>query len=561
MHLQTSANRWNDRYAAYLLKLQVRDQNSRDFGGILTPEKGFAEPASSAGGANVFLTAYSSPLSIFYQQEPMLRAARLCAEHLLSRQHEDGTLDLMETNFHDATCNAFCVQVAAYTHRMMKQYSRHTETEEHVLNMLLTFLQKSAGAMLTGGFHTPNHRWVLASALILCWRELGSKDCRQMASEYLDEGIDCDAEGEYTERSVGIYDITCNQSLLIIMREANMPELLEPVMRNLNKLTYYIEPDGSVATLNSRRQDFGQKLYPYRQLMNCLYVLAVPHDAADARFAQVESLANYLFRQVEEQACAPAVPIDPGQLGTMFLLDPALGELPPSGLPVRSEYRKFFEHAGVVRFRKGGATLTLVRERPIFCKLQVGRTELMLRAGACFYACGQLISPQISEIENGYRLRCQNEWGYVRPLGKQAGTAVWADILHEKRGHVNMLTLEWTLDVLIFDSKVELYLQISGCENLPWKLEGILTPGGTLNMGGSHIPAAAGNYVITAQGFDYVSEGGCLRWEGGLAQHLYAPAMRNTPAQEMKAFTVYNTGFAPCSHKVTLSWRDTEGKP
>jgi len=559
MHLQIIADQWNDRAAENLLKLQVKDQSSGDYGGILTPEKGFAEPASSAGGVDVFLAAYYSPSSRYHQQDSMLHAAKLCAEHLLSCQYEDGTLDLLETNFHDATCNAFCVQVIAYTYRMMKHYSRHTETEERVLGMLLAFLQKSAGAMLTGGFHTPNHRWVLASALILCWRELGLNDCRQMAFEYLDEGIDCDEEGEYTERSVGIYDITCNQSLLIIMREANMPELLEPVMRNLNKLTYYIEPDGSVATLNSRRQDFGRKAYPYGQLLNCLHVLAVPHTPEDERFMRVAGLAGFLFHLYEEHAHSVDAPLDAGHFVTQFLLDPALAELGHPTLPLQTEYRRFFPRAGVVRCRKGNMALTLVREHPVFLKLQVGRTELTLRAGSCFYACGQLISPQIEEIKGGYRLRCQNEWGYVRPLGKQAGTAVWADIPHEKRGHVNMLTLEWILDVLIFDSKVELHLQISGCENLPWKLEGILTPGGMIRADGDAIPASAGNYMITADGFEYLSVSGSLRWEGGLAEHLYGPAMRNTPPQEPRAFTVYNTGFAPSAHTVILSWKESEG--
>ena len=561
MHLIKSANAWNDRIAKNLIKLQVKDGRMADRGGILSPEKGFAEPAMSARAADVFLAAYYSPQSTYHQKDDMLEAAKRCAEHLLSSLNEDGTLDLLETNYHDATCNAFCVQVIAYTYRMMKQYSRHSETEEYVFSMLHDFLERSAGAMVTGGFHTPNHRWVLASALVLCYRELGLEECRQAAFEYLDEGIDCDEEGEYTEHSVGIYDVACNQSLLIILREMGMPELIEPVLRNLNKLSYYIEPDGSVVTLNSRRQDFGKKMYPDPQLLNCLYVLAAAHDAKDERFMQAAGLAEFLYRSYEEHGHALILPHDAGHFVTQFLLYPKLAELNHPALPVRSEYRKNFERAGVARVRKGDMALTLLRGRPIFLKLQVGGIELMLRAGACFYACGQLISPTVEEIENGYRLRCQSEGDYVRPLGKQAGTTDWASIPHEKRRHVNGLTLEWVLDVLVFDCKVELLLRIGGCENLPWKLEGILTPGGMLKADGCHIPAGEGSYAIIAKGFEYSCAGGTLRWEGGLNQHTYAPNMRNTPANEQKAFTVYNTGFAPFSHAVTLSWPRAEGKP
>jgi hypothetical protein len=65
--------------------------------------------------------------------------------------------------------------------------------------------------------------------------------------------------------------------------------------------------------------------------------------------------------------------------------------------------------------------------------------------------------------------------------------------------------------------------------------------------------------MISANDFEYINVSGSLRWEGGLAQHLYGPGMRNTPPQEIKAFTVYNTGFAPSKHTVVLSWQESEG--
>jgi len=554
MNLIISANRWNDRIVQNLLQLQVKEGTPLDIGGMWSPDKGFVEPASSARMADAFLAAYYSPHSVYRGQDIVLNAAQQAMENILRNMHEDGTIDLLETNFHDSTANAFNTQVLCYTYRMMKRKTRHTPQEDAIEALLHAFLAGSARAMVNGGFHTPNHRWVMASALALCHRELGLEDCRARMMEYLDEGIDCDGEGEYTERSVAIYDIACDQSLLILLREEDMPELMEPVLRNLLKLPYYIEPDGVVATLNSRRQDFGKDLYPYPYLLNCLFALYAPHDTADERFRRVAGICEYLYAQYQEMEETVVLPPDAGQFVTQFMLHPALARCDYPGIPVQTAYRRFFPNAGVVRFRSGKAALTLVRERPVFLKLQVGRLVLMLRAASSFFAAGQLLSPAIGEIEGGWRLHRHSEGGYMRPLGKRAGSTVWEEIPREKREWVNIQTLDWTLDVLAFDDRVELKLSVDGCRRLPWKLEAILTPGGRLESPEGEFSTQAGVTAVLERGFAYRLGGDCIRWSDGLKQHVYTETMRNSLPREGKAFTVYNTGFAPGTHSVTLTW-------
>ena len=57
--------------------------------------------------------------------------------------------------------------------------------------------------LLEGGFHTPNHRWAIASLLSCCGRLFGEEDLIQAAQIYLNEGMDCNADGEYAEKSAG----------------------------------------------------------------------------------------------------------------------------------------------------------------------------------------------------------------------------------------------------------------------------------------------------------------------------------------------------------------------
>ncbi|MBN1777664.1 MAG: hypothetical protein JW811_06035 [Clostridiales bacterium] len=554
MNLIENANRWNDHLVEHLLTLQVKQGHPRDIGGLFSPDKGFCEPASSPRMIDAFLAAYYSTQSRYAGQEKLLDAAWLALEHLNLNTHEDGTIDLLETNYHDSTANAFSTQVLMYTYRLMKRFSRHTPVEDTIETLILRFLKNSARAMLSGGFHTPNHRWVVASALALCYTEFGDEACCSLMRQYLDEGVDCDEEGEYTERSVGIYDIACDQSLLMILRETDMPELIEPVLRNLEKLPYYIEPDGTVATLNSRRQDFGKKLYPYPYLLNCLFALKTPHDETDGRYLRLTGLTEYLYRQYLEHGDTLTFPPDAGQFVTQFLLNPALAECGYPGVPMATAYKKFFPRAGVARARMGKAALTLVRGRPGFLKLQIGDMTLMLRAASTFFGVGQLISDGIEAVENGWRLRRRSEGGYMRPLGKAAGSTVWEEIPHDKRELVNVQKLDWTLDVLAFDDRIELHMDIDSCERLPWKLEAILSPGGELLTKEGAFSTGTGDTAILEHGFFYQRGDDTLRWSHGKKEHVYTVTMRNALPKEDKAFTVYNTGFAPGKHSITLTW-------
>ena len=91
---------------------------------------------------------------------------------------------------------------------------------------------------------------------------------RDAANTYLREGIDCDENGEFTERSSGIYNATNDHALIILSQETGRVDFLEYVKRNLDMMFTYIEPDGTVFTANSTRQDKAgatgnDVVYPY----------------------------------------------------------------------------------------------------------------------------------------------------------------------------------------------------------------------------------------------------------------------------------------------------------
>ncbi len=265
MDVFTTVLRLTDDAVPHILALRQTNPAKRDYHGQMSPEKGYAEPNHSAGA---LLSAYFCKESRWYGDTALLNAAIDALEFLSAHCHEDGSIDLVETNFHDCTSNSFAVQILGYTYRLLEREAK-TEAELRAKALARAFLETTVRAVSTGGFHTPNHRWVITSAMALCYRNLGNDKCLDIAKTYLSEGIDCNEEGDYTERSVGIYDVTNNESLTIIAQELDMPELYQAVERNLEKNWYYIEPDMTGLTLASRRQDYGKEASMVRHFYTC----------------------------------------------------------------------------------------------------------------------------------------------------------------------------------------------------------------------------------------------------------------------------------------------------
>ena len=103
---------------------------------------------------------------------------------------------------------------------------------------------------LTGGVHTPNHRWELCAALARI-HSLQAREGRPRPEilarigQWLAEGIDQLPDGMYSERSPLYATAVTNPSLLAIADHAGRPELLEHVRRNLAAFLPWFNQDGT----------------------------------------------------------------------------------------------------------------------------------------------------------------------------------------------------------------------------------------------------------------------------------------------------------------------------
>jgi hypothetical protein len=507
-----------------LLKTQCMDENHPEYGGFIVEGKGFSEPAWVIRNACYYIAQYYNEKSKYYKNPLLLDRAKKALLYTVSRQYEDGTIDLLETNFHDATAVAFVIQQAAYAYRVMEKYSEKSSEETFIMDTLYDFFEKSAYGIKNGGFHTPNHRWVMCSALALLINILNRKDLYDEIILYLREGIDCNEYGEYSERSAGTYNEINNRSLIIMAGELHMPGLYEYVKRNLYLMMTYIEPDGTVCTLNSRRQDFGTVVYPSVYYEN---YLLMAHLTKNKHFAY---MADQLLSMHHDEE------LDRGDLSAFgfpfmalrYMADDFLRENECEKEPFDTEhYHKFYESSNIVRIRDKDRSLTILGGQEAFLKFQKGHNYTILRIAASYFGPKGRFLPKLEKTESGYRLSYECEWGYVRPLGKVKGSLKDGKIDWEFREKVHTMTWTMTVDVSYEDGEVKLQTESSNINRLPFKIDLLFPAEGTLEHDSFSVKGTKGSYMIVKKGsFEYRYQDDRITVEGAFGEHEYTKDKR-----------------------------------
>ncbi|MEM7456963.1 MAG: hypothetical protein AAF456_21645, partial [Planctomycetota bacterium] len=92
----------------------------------------------------------------------VLDASEIAARLIRRLQHDDGTIDLSSTNFCSPPDTAFVVEPLALTAGILRAVN---PAHESLLQPIGEFLVAAGEALISGGIHTPNHRWVVCMAL------------------------------------------------------------------------------------------------------------------------------------------------------------------------------------------------------------------------------------------------------------------------------------------------------------------------------------------------------------------------------------------------------------
>lgn len=426
----------NDKQVARALANQVRDSDSRHVGGIRSKHTGIPSPShgGTAGDIACFASAIVSEQSAYYRDDDVLEALELAMDYMLNRQHEDGTISLGGTNFNSPPDTGFVVTGLAQVHQLLS--NSNEEYLYPIVSKLRKFLQRTIPALLTGGCHTPNHRWVITAALASLYNVFKDERLVRRADEWLAEGMDCTEDGEWTERSNGIYNTVSDIMLFYTAHYLSRPDLLDYVRKNLHMMLYMVHYDGEVVTDYSGRQDYGVHHDLSEYFLS--YMLMADYDQ-DPMFASMfDVIAKTLSRMgpVNNHALLGYL-VFPTDLG-----DVVRGELPDVYTKVFNEHHPVANHlqlmtavghhgiiehssmhtsfgAPLIRYRDKRTSATVMTRSPSFFSLRHGGVKLLGMSLASMFMPGIVEMEQLQVTESGYHLDAVMSKGYKGPVPQE----------------------------------------------------------------------------------------------------------------------------------------------
>ena len=516
----------DERVASYL-KLQTRDPASRWCGGL--PDAfGLHYAGSAAGCLDAFTAAVLCRESRFHDSKLIVERMKLAADFLNRSQNAAGFYDLPITNFNSPPDTAFGVHSVATACLLAKRAGA-----SHLVALMEPFLRKAGAGLAVGGVHTPNHRWVICSALAQINELYPDSSYIRRIDQWLAEGIDIDEDGQYTERSTLVYNAVTNRALIVMAAKLGRPELLEPVRANLNSLLYLLHPGHEVVTEISTRQDLNQRGDVSTHWFALRYMAAKDNNGQFAALAG-RAAANASLSALMEY--------------------PELSGPQPALLTPPENYEKQFTASRMVRIRRGMTSATILLEgRSRIFALRRGEAVInAVRFASAFFGKGQFVPSRGEKLGSGYRLYQSLEGPYYQPVDplRKIGPRDWA-AARPLRRRTEVCRLEQSAVITEKGNGFDVRIQVSGTKNVPVTIEINLRKGGKLE-GCIPGPELEDSWLLASGQATYRLGSDAIRFAPGLREHSYTQVRNAEP--KLPGSSVYLCGFTPLDHTLTFEW-------
>src|ERR1017187_975744 len=510
--------------------------------------------------------AYCAPESSYFKSRELLPLLETEADKLLAAQHPDGTID--SGNLYSPPDTGFVVQtVCAALAVLQRMYLPQLSSFN---NKLGKFVLAAGEALSTGGIHTPNHRWVVSSALAQLNALFPSAKYVNRIDDWLGEGVFCDADGQFEERSTGIYSRVVDNALITIARLLHRPELLDVVRRNLDMTIFYMHPNGELETVGSRRQDQTMAAWISNYYLQYRYMA---NKDKNRQFAAVARLAE----QIGLDRAEAKIPL------IEFLEEPLYRQQLPDPEPLPSDYARLFSNSVLARIRRGETSATVyggsdwplgvasgLASNPTFFNFRKGKAVLeSVRMIPNFFSEGAFRSEGMKVEQNRYLLHQDIHVPYYQPLPKHlrnpqgdypltpAGSRFWSKLNFPQRQKSNIQTLGQKVTVTENSGAFELAFDVGNHDRVPVTIELSFRRDGELE--GIEPGATRPNLFFLRQGTGRFSVGNdVITFGPGQADHemirmegaSFEAPQRPSPPDRYK---VYITGFTPFRKTLTIS--------
>lgn len=531
------------------LKEQVLDKKNEYYGGFFD-EFGLIEAKKAIYHITTMTALYCNKESRFYKNEELAFRINLALDYVASVQHDNGLFDFINCNFLSTPDTAFCTKrlLPAYIYLESHSSSYEKNSAEIVfLDKIKKIIIKAVEGMTHGGFHTPNHRWAISSTLLQCAKLFDRTDFSTAAQPYLNEGIDCNSDGEYSEKSSGNYNRINNDAMITLGDCTGDKSYYEYAVRNLRMMLTYFEVNGSIFTANSTRQDNGVLVYPVDYYTE---YLRMGHDFNIPEFL---GMANTIFDLIEKNN------LDTPDFLMHLMNRPDLIETEYDGRFVQDDFCKWYKESGITRTHTDKFTWTLLQGKSNFLYFSVKNITVEMKVAGSFCEHRAFVPEKINQVQNQKKFNLEQTmrgWYYL-PFESKPETSDWWKMDNASRNKLHGPDLNIFVEVEeICDDEgkgVNVHIKTNGVKNAPFRVE--IACAGAQKISGHDfaIPAEKGGSLIGKDGMIAFSNSeDCISIGPAFASHSYTAGKFGSEKTSTSCFTLYFTDFVPFDRTIKI---------
>lgn len=525
---------------------QIMDKDNPNYGAFLDKNHILDAKYTIYRTASM-ISLYCCPDSSLYKDEELFKRLMAGLGFAKKMQLESGLYDYVTCNFSSAPDTAFCIKKLMPTFFFLRDIrgENRTEKEEEIFKIIDGIIGKAAKGIITGGFHTPNHRWAIASTLMECYKIYGDEAMKTCAEKYLAEGIDCNEDGEYAEKSAGNYNRVNNDAMITLAEATGDKSYEEHVIRNLKMMLHYWEPDDSVFTANSTRFDKDRLMYPtdyYTEYM----LMAVRHQ-----IPEFYEMCNTII-----DICQRRNLHGPDCL-IYFMWYPEWRNIEHEGLFGNPDYHVFYKNSGISRNKTGRYTYTVMNGKSNFLYFHNGTIKLEMKVAGSFCEHRAFKGETMEETADGLHLHQTMHGWYYLPWSpdKIPQTNDWWQMDNASRD--KKMGPDMDIDVWVKENAagdgIDVRVKTSGVDGAPWRIEMSVT--GADFMENGHLATnLKGNETIIAKD-DYVQLSNyrdTLTVGPAFGTHRFMEGKEDSELTNAGASTLYFTDYTGFDHTITI---------
>lgn len=543
---------------------QIMDDEHPHYGGLVSTGSGLAEV--SHGGTIRFIMGCGL-LVFVHEQYPehlaadapspdmLLHRMNIALDFALAALRPSGLSDLRSTNYDSSPDMGFNVELMC----ALTDVTRDSTLLKNNLSKVATFIKRGVEGMKTGGFHTPNHRWVITSALSQATHLFDDIDATEVIQSYIAEGFDADEEGAYIERSVGVYDTVSNRALLHFAEswsnEADVQAALEAIHRNLEFDLHLLHPDGTAETGLSRRQDYGRRAVPETLIMPLLMFGQItdnPRYIAAAQWLWDKAQSNNILPAM---AVASQDTID-AHWHTFVLLK--YGEPEAVDVDLPNDFVRFFPINKIWRVRKPDISASVFGDATRLMTVSYKNVLLnSIKISQTYFGVGHFIAETMTADERSITLHSSgiqklHKPGYELPLGRPVPPEQWDEMMVE-RDYRPIPPAESELKITVADTGFDFHYQtLDGLDQVATQIALDFPAGGIWESSDTAFITQAGQTIFLKSGWGQLRFGDdYILIQPGAEGHRYH-AMRHAEPVPNNHVRILLTFLTPVSHSFSI---------